>query len=125
MTHIRRSLVAFFVLVAVASATMAAPVLFYSSAVDACDQDRTVDRVLRNLKKDGFSLVSVDEQPVYYFVPPTGDFVWGTVTFTNIRKVGGDYSLQTDYAKVQAEVTYYEGRGYKVSKVFTEETTVY
>ena len=126
MTHIQRSLAAFLALALFATVAVAAPpVQYFTNAVDACEHDRSLDRVLRNLKKDGFSRVAVEEQPVYYFVAPTGDHVWGTVTYTNIRKVGGDYSLQTDYAKVMVEVSYYEGLGYKVSKITTEETTVY
>lgn len=121
-----RTLVALVALLTFTGVALAAPpVQYFSSAQGACEQDRTVDRVLRNLKKDGFDLVNVEEQVVYYFVQPTGDHVWGTVTYTNIRKVGGDYSLQTDYAMVEVEVSYYEGLGYKVSKVVTEETTVY
>ena len=126
MIRAHRALIAFFVLVAFAGVALAAPPTHYfSNPTDACDQDRTLDRVLRNLKKDGFREINVEEQVIYYFVPPTGDHVWGTVTYTNIRNVGGDFSLQTDYAKVTAEITYFADLGYKVSKITTEETTVY
>ena len=126
MIRTHRALVAFLMLVAFAGVALAAPPAHYfSNPVDACEHDRTLDRVLRDLKKDGFRQINVEEQVIYYFVEPTGDHVWGTITYTNIRNVGGDYSLQTDYAKVTAEVTYYEGLGYRISKITTEETTVY
>ena len=126
MNRSTRTIVAFFALLAFAGVALAAPpVQYYSVAQDACDHDRNLDRVLRNLKKDGFDLMNTEEQVVYYFAPPTGDHVWGTVTYTHIRKVGGDYSLETDYATVRVEITWYEGMGYKVSKILTEETTVY
>jgi hypothetical protein len=57
-------------------------------------------------------------------VAPAGDHLWGKMTFTYTRKVS-PMSLETDYAVVEAEVMYYDGLGYKVSTITTQEFTVY
>lgn len=116
---------ALFALLALAGTAVAAPpVQYWNDPVSACDHDRTLDRNLRSLQRAGFDLQNVEEQAIYYFVPPTGDFAWGTVTYTLTRGYG-DMSLTTDYAVVTAEVTWYDGLGYKVSRISTEEYTVY
>lgn len=128
MTHLRnriRQASAILLLALFATAALAAPpVHFWNDPVAACDHDRTLDRTLRNLDRDDFELQSTEESPVMYLVPPTGDHVWGTVVFTLTRRAG-DMSLETDYAVIRAEVSYYDDLGYKVSRITTEEFTVY
>lgn len=124
MTHLRRlSALVLFVLVATA-AVAAPPVHFWNDAVSACEHDKTLDRTLRTLDRHGFELQSTEESPVMYLMAPTGDHVWGTVAYTLTRSAGG-YSLETDYAVVRVEVSYFDGLGYKVSRITTEEFTVY
>lgn len=108
-----------------ATAALAAPpVHFWSEPTAACDHDRTLDRTLRNLDRDDFELQSTEDSPLMYLVPPTGDHVWGTVVLTLTRSAS-ELSLETDYAVVRAEVSYFDGLGYKVTRITTEEFTVY
>lgn len=124
MTHIRRATALALLILFATAAFAAPPVHFWNDPVAACDHNHTLDRTLRNLQHDGFDLQTTTPNALRYLVPPTGDYVWGTVTFTLTRSAG-DLSLETDYAVVKAEVSYYEGLGYKVSRITTEEFTVY
>ena len=121
-----RSLVALVALIAFSGAAFAAPpARYWNDPYAAADHDKTLQRTLNGYERDGFTLQSVDEQPIYYLVTPTGTHAWGSFRYTLTRKVGGDYSLETDYVVVTAEVTWYDGLGYKVSRISIEETTVY
>ena len=122
-TTLRNSICLLLLAVFAGISIAAPPVQYWSDPAGACEHDRALKRNLRNLERDGFTLQSSDEQPIYYFVAPTGDHVWGHVTCTFTRRQG-EMSLITDYVVLTVEVSYYDGLGYLASKVTSEEFTV-
>lgn len=56
--------------------------------------------IQKSLAGEGYSLQSVEEQPIYYIVPPTTPYVWGTLIYTYTRTSNG----QVDEAKLSLQV---------------------
>lgn len=83
---------------------------------------------VKSYLNQGFTVDSVSEQPYYYIVAPTGDYIYGTVEVKMHARTGGEFSLETTYATVTATVEAKKKGNryvYAVSGADTQEVTVY
>lgn len=110
--------------VLLAAAAAAAPFNGYADdPIDACGVSPLMRSVFRTMYQGGFKLVSWEQQPINYFVQPTGDYDWGTVTFTFRRS--GSFSTETEYCTMTVDVEYYDGHGFSVERMDAQYEMVY
>lgn len=123
-----RIVMALIALLAVAGATAAYAITYYSTPELAVENDTRVINKQNRLDRDGCTLTDVNGQNYYYFVQPENPYVWGTITYIYncpCQPVGqNDICTGTDIVELTAEVSY-DDPGFFVSKVTTTETTVY
>ena len=108
---------------AVATTLTAGPAQYFSSTSSAVESNRRVRVIQKTLVRDGYTLQSVQERPIMYFVAPEGDHAWGSVVYTYSRSMGG-YSLQVDYVEVTVDLRC-DLQGFYVSGIHTYEHSVY
>lgn len=119
---------AFAALLALAAAGTAFAITYYADSQEAAELDARAERTRTRYERDGYALQQVTFQQYYYFVQPQTPYVYGTYTYTYQRpcqlKKGQDMCLGNDYAEITVEVSY-DDPGYFVSRISTEEYTVY
>lgn len=126
MMFIRAMIVALVVaLTGVSAANAATPTNLYVSAEKVVELDARAARVIKSLKRDGYTEVSRVYNQVMYLVAPTQDYRTGEYVIT-LRKSVGNYSLTTYYAEVHVEVMAdIETGKFYAGRVWTEESVVY
>lgn len=99
----------------------------YATAEDAMKSDWRVVATRRMAEAAGFKHSSESLQPIYYIVQPTEPvYPSHTGTVVYLKKVGGDWSLQTDYLTITVEILYNQNTGlYSVGNITTDIQTVY
>ena len=90
----------------------AAPLGYGDTPLEACENSFKLQFVLRMLARADFDLTEIQEQPIAYLVQPEGDYDWGSVVFTMIDG--------KQLCQVTAQVTSYQGTGYKVDRIRVE-----
>ena len=78
-----------------------------------------------NLRNQGYTMVSVQESPIYYFIAPEGNYNWGNVIYTMTYKPF-ENSLQTEVVTLTVAVGYVANKdGFKGTGMTQSQTTVY
>lgn len=71
----------------------------------AANKSSRVQSLKDSLADEGYKLENVQEQPVYYFVPPKAPYLWGTLVYTFSRNtVNGT----VDQVELTVQLTYTE-----------------
>ena len=117
--------VAFIALILLAGLSTASPLNPYSEdPMGACEDSPMLWSMFRTLHRAGFSFVEMEEQPILYFAPPTGDYDWGKIMFT-WRHSSSEVGIETEYCTITAEIEYYAGRGFTIDRLEYEWEMVY
>ncbi len=100
-----RNIVAFlcFFALALSAATPAHAKCRPLTAQNAADQNHRLQLIEKSLIDEGFALLNVQEQPVYYFAAPQAPYAWGHLVYTYVRPVPGHFNL-VQRIEVAAEV---------------------
>ena len=119
---------AFVALLAIAATGTAFAMQYFSDPYDAAEMDHRAERTRDRYETDGYALQQVTHQQIHYFAQPQTPYLYGTFKYTYQRpcqlKKGQDLCLGNDYAEITVDVSVAD-QGYFVSKVTTEEYTVY
>ena len=115
-------------LLAIAATGTAFALQYFADPYDAAEMDARAERTRARYEDDGYALQQVTHQQIHYFAQPSIPYLYGTWTYTYQRpcqlKKDQDLCLGNDYAEITVEVSVAD-QGYYVSKVTTEEYTVY
>ncbi len=97
------------------------------SAEEVATKDLRLKRIERSMLQDGYTKQSESLQTIYYFIPPQStEYKSSIYVATYIKHIGGDYSLETEYVKVTADIIYNQETGlYHAGTVTTESTVVF
>ena len=117
-----RIVAALIALLAITSQSLAATPGF-ATPREAAEGARRVTQYQQGLQDEGFTLKSVEEQPIYYFAPPRNPYLWGTVVYTFARPADG-WSLLVDYVEVTVSIRQTDD-GYKFASMSAHEYTVH
>jgi hypothetical protein len=109
-------------LIALLALTSQALATGYDSPRAAAEGTRRVAQFHHDLQDDGYTLKSVQEQPIYYFVRPQAPYLWGNIVFTFSRPVDS-LGIQVDYVEVSVAIRYTDD-GFKVASMSTREYTL-
>lgn len=97
----------------------------YPTVRAALNQDALVLNAYNTCLQDGHKLSEIKVDPVYYFAQPVGPHLAFTVTVVMNKKVGGNFSLETEYVHMVIHV-YGDGEGNLSAKeINIKRSTVY
>ncbi|MCG7536651.1 hypothetical protein [Pseudoalteromonas sp. OOF1S-7] len=81
----------------------------YSSVDEVIEYGRQYQEIKAQLLEVGYELQSCNQHVLNYFVQPASPvYLYAQAECTFSRSVGGDYSLETDYAMVKIDVDYHQ-----------------
>ncbi|KAF7781287.1 hypothetical protein PRUB_b0453 [Pseudoalteromonas rubra] len=81
----------------------------YSSVDEVIEYGRQYQEIKGQLLDTGYELQSCNQHVLNYFVQPASTvYLYAQAECTFSRSVGGDYSLETDYAMVKIDVEYHQ-----------------
>lgn len=97
----------------------------YPTVRAALNQDALVLNTYNTCLQEGHKLNQINVDPVYYIMQPTGDHLAFTVTVVMNKRVGGNFSLETEYVHMTIQV-YGDAEGNLTAKeINIKRSTVY
>ncbi|AZZ96272.1 hypothetical protein [Pseudoalteromonas sp. R3] len=81
----------------------------YASVDEVIEYGRQYQEIKAQLLESGYRLQGCNQHVINYFVQPASPvYFYAQTECTYSRSVGGDYSLETDYAMVKIDVDYHQ-----------------
>ncbi|MCF2907197.1 hypothetical protein L1285_02405 [Pseudoalteromonas sp. DL2-H2.2] len=81
----------------------------YSSVNEVIEYGRQYQEIKGQLLEAGYQFQSCNQHVINYFVQPASPvYLYAQAECTYSRSVGGDYSLETDYALVKIDIDYHQ-----------------